>query len=150
MAKEIERKYLVTSSVYRDMASGIKHITQAYLNTDPRSTVRVRIIDNQGKLTVKGLTHGATRDEWEFDIPADDAYEMIAACACSKTIDKDRYIVDYDGHRWEIDEFHGAHDGLVIAEIELSDESEIFTEPPFIGAEVTGDVRYYNSSLAGL
>ena len=150
MAKEIERKYLVTSTDYRDMASRVRHITQAYLSTDPRSTVRVRIIDGRGKLTVKGITRGATRDEWEFDIPADDARDMIEACACSKIIDKDRYIVDYEGHRWEVDEFHGEHDGLVVAEIELGDEAERFEKPGFIGREVTGDTRYYNSSLAGL
>lgn len=150
MAKEIERKYLVTSTDYRDMASRVRHITQAYLSTDPRSTVRVRIIDGRGKLTVKGITRGATRDEWEFDIPADDARDMIEACACSKIIDKDRYIVDYEGHRWEVDEFHGEHDGLVVAEIELGDEAERFEKPGFIGREVTGDTRYYNSSLAGI
>ena len=150
MAKEIERNYLVTSTDYRDMASRVRHITQAYLSTDPRSTVRVRIIDGRGKLTVKGITRGATRDEWEFDIPADDARDMIEACACSKIIDKDRYIVDYEGHRWEVDEFHGEHDGLVVAEIELGDEAERFEKPGFIGREVTGDTRYYNSSLAGI
>ena len=150
MAKEIERKYLVTSTDYRDMAARVRHITQAYLSTDPRSTVRVRIIDGRGKLTVKGITRGATRDEWEFDIPADDARDMIEACACSKIIDKDRYIVDYEGHRWEVDEFHGEHDGLVVAEIELGDEAERFEKPGFIGREVTGDTRYYNSSLAGI
>ncbi|MGN0220026.1 MAG: CYTH domain-containing protein [Muribaculaceae bacterium] len=150
MAKEIERKYLVTSTDYRDMASRVRHITQAYLSTDPRSTVRLRIIDGRGKLTVKGITRGATRDEWEFDIPADDACDMIEACACSKIIDKDRYIVDYEGHRWEVDEFHGEHEGLVVAEIELGDEAERFEKPGFIGREVTGDTRYYNSSLAGI
>ncbi len=150
MAKEIERKYLVTSSGYREMASRIIHITQAYLNTDPRSTVRVRIIDNHGKLTVKGITRGATRDEWEFDIPTNDARDMIAACACSKIIDKCRYIVNFEGHCWEVDEFHGEHEGLVVAEIELRDESERFELPGFIGREVTGDTRYYNSSLAEL
>lgn len=150
MAKEIERKYLVTSTDYRDMASRVRHITQAYLSTDPRSTVRVRIIDGRGKLTVKGITRGATRDEWEFDILADDARDMIEACACSKIIDKDRYIVDYEGHRWEVDEFHGEHEGLVVAEIELGDEAERFEKPGFIGREVTGDTRYYNSSLAGI
>ena len=150
MAKEIERKYLVTSLDYRDMASRVRHITQAYLCTDPQSTVRVRIIDDRGKLTVKGITRGATRDEWEFDIPADDARDMIAACARSKIIDKDRYIVNFGGHCWEVDEFHGEHEGLVVAEIELGDESERFELPGFIGREVTGDARYYNSSLAGL
>lgn len=150
MAKEIERKYLVTSSDYRDMASRVRHITQAYLSTDPQSTVRVRIIDDRGKLTVKGITRGATRDEWEFDIPADDARDMIKACARSKIIDKDRYIVNFGEHCWEVDEFHGEYEGLVVAEIELGDESERFELPGFIGREVTGDARYYNSSLAGL
>ena len=75
---------------------------------------------------------------------------MIEACACSKIIDKDRYIVDYEGHRWEVDEFHGEHEGLVVAEIELGDEAERFEKPGFIGREVTGDTRYYNSSLAGI
>lgn len=147
MAKEIERKFLVRDNTYRKLASDSRHIVQAYLCRDPRATVRVRIIDQEARLTVKGRNDGAVRDEWEYAIPLDDAREMIERCSSGTIIEKTRYIVDFGGWRWEVDEFAGCHSGLVVAEIELPSADSEFARPPFIGEEVTGDPRYYNSSL---
>lgn len=149
MAREIERKFLVKSSEYRDIATAKYCIKQGYLSTRKDATVRVRIKDNIAFITVKGVSNGITRDEWEFSIPVDDALEMLGICH-GNIIEKERYVVDYMGSIWEIDEFHGAHEGLVVAEIELIDEKETFPIPPFIGEEVTGNVAYYNSTLAGI
>ncbi len=144
MAKEIERKFLVKSDSYRKSADSIHQIIQTYLSVSPESTVRIRILDEQAFITVKSKNQGATRNEWEYPIPSDDAREMIAACACSPVIEKTRYRAG----RWEIDEFHGTLAPLVVAEIELTDADEPIEVPDFIGREVTGDVRYYNSVLA--
>ncbi|MDE6484508.1 MAG: CYTH domain-containing protein [Duncaniella sp.] len=147
MATEIERKFLVTGSVYRDMAVEKKVIAQAYLSRQTDATVRVRRSDDRGFITVKGRNRGATRGEWEYEIPLQDAVEM-AALAGGWSIEKTRYIVPYRGHTWEVDEFHGRHEGLVVAEVELSVEDEAIELPPFAGTEVTGDPAYYNSVLA--
>lgn len=147
MAKEIERKFLVTDSSYRAMASAERRIVQGYLSRDPRATVRVRIADGRAWLTVKGRNEGAVRDEWEYEIPASDARDMLWRCATGRVIEKTRYIVDYAGRRWEVDEFGGELSGLTVAEIELTSADEQPELPPFIGTEVTGDPRYYNSAL---
>ncbi len=147
MAKEIERKYLVTDNIYRSMACSCRHIIQAYLNRDPRSTVRVRIADRKAFITIKGKNDGAVRDEWEYSIPVDDAEAMIRKCADGRIIEKTRYIVPFEGFTWEVDEFEGDLAGLTVAEIELPDVTTTFKLPPFTGEEVTGDPRYYNSSL---
>lgn len=147
MAKEIERKFLVTDSSYRTMASAERHIVQGYLSRDPRATVRVRIADGRAWLTVKGRNDGAVRDEWEYEIPLSDARDMLSRCATGRVIEKTRYIVDYDGRRWEVDEFGGELRGLTVAEIELTSADEQPELPPFVGDEVTGDPRYYNSAL---
>ena len=149
MALEIERKFLVINDDYRLMASKSVNIKQGYLSTRKESTVRIRVKNNRAYITVKGINTGATRCEWEYSIPYDDAIEMMALSQ-GIVIDKIRYIVEYEGFIWEIDEFKGAHDGLVVAEIELKDEKETFPIPPFIGEEVTGNVAYYNSTLAGV
>lgn len=149
MALEIERKFLVINDIYRLMASKSYNIKQGYLSTRKDATVRVRIKNKNAFITVKGLNKGATRCEWEYSIPYDDAIEMMALSQ-GVVIDKIRYIVEYEGFIWEIDEFKGAHEGLVVAEIELKDENETFPIPPFIGEEVTGNVAYYNSTLAGV
>ena len=149
MALEIERKFLVINDDYRLMASISVNIKQGYLSTRKESTVRIRVKNNQAYITIKGINTGATRCEWEYSIPYDDAIEMMALSQ-GVVIDKIRYIVEYEGFIWEIDEFKGAHDGLVVAEIELKDENETFPIPPFIGEEVTGNVAYYNSTLAGV
>lgn len=149
MALEIERKFLVINDIYRLMASKSYNIKQGYLSTRKDATVRVRIKNKNAFITIKGLNKGATRCEWEYSIPYDDAIEMMALSQ-GVVIDKIRYIVEYEGFIWEIDEFKGAHDGLVVAEIELKDENETFPIPPFIGEEVTGNVAYYNSTLVGV
>ena len=148
MAKEIERKFLVKNTSFVEMASDVVRIRQAYLSRRPESTVRVRLWGDRAFLTVKGVTNGVTRDEWEYAIPVADACDMIARLADGSVIDKTRYIVGYAGLVWEIDEFHGAHSGLIVAEVELHSEDQMVELPPFIGAEVTGDPRYYNSNLA--
>lgn len=144
MAIEIERKFLVNSTEYRTLATASVRITQAYLSVRPESTVRVRIKDDSAYITVKGKSHGASRKEWEYRIDVNDAQEMIDECSCSTVIDKTRYYVG----DWEIDEFHGTYEGLVVAEIELDNETQDITLPGFIGREVTGDPRYYNSVLS--
>ncbi|MCH5220951.1 MAG: CYTH domain-containing protein [Muribaculaceae bacterium] len=147
MSVEIERKFLVVGP-FKHLAIKRFEIAQGYLSVSPDSTVRIRISDNQAWITVKSRTIGATRDEWEYSVPLNDAREMLACCG-SRKIEKTRYIIDAeDGLRWEIDEFHGRHSGLVIAEIELPSEETSFVKPPYIGEEVTGDTRYYNSNLS--
>lgn len=149
MALEIERKYKVLNDAYRAMASCVFNIKQGYLSTQKEATIRVRVKDNNAYITVKGVNNGATRNEWEYPIPYDDAIQMLKLCK-GNIIEKERYIVEFEGYTWEIDEFHGAHVGLMIAEIELTDEKETFPIPSFIGEEVTGNVNYYNSTLAGI
>ncbi len=151
MAKEIERKYLVDDMSFINQACGKRHIVQAYLSVNPDATVRVRIADDKAYLTVKSRNKGAVRNEWEYEIPVDDASQMIDTCAQSNIIDKTRYLVPAEhGLTWEIDVFHGQHTGLVVAEIELPEPAYRISLPSFIGDEVTGDPKYYNSSLAGI
>lgn len=144
--QEIERKFLVAGD-FRKEVSGSSRITQGFLNSAPGRTVRVRIRDDKGYLTVKGPAQGLSRFEWEKEIPADEARQLLALCEPG-AIDKTRHLVPAaDGHVWEVDEFHGDNEGLVVAEIELATEDESFVRPGWLGAEVTGDRRYYNSSL---
>ena len=150
MAKEIERKFLVINDDFKSMAQEIHSIQQGYLSTRKEATVRVRVKDDQAYLTIKGINLGATRDEWEYPIPATEAQEMLSRLTIGALIDKTRYIVPFKGHTWEIDLFHGRHSGLILAEIELLSEDETFHLPPFIGKEVTGDPAYYNSTLASV
>lgn len=149
MAKEIERKFLVTNDNFKAMATAKRDIVQGYLSMRREATVRVRIADGQGYLTVKGITSGATRDEWEYTIPAADARAMMTICE-GTVIDKTRYLVPFEGRTWEVDEFHGAYEGLTVAEVELPSENERVALPPFIGREVTGNPQYYNSVMAGV
>ena len=144
--REIERKFLVAGD-FRGEVSGASRIIQGFLSSAPGRTVRVRIRDDRGYLTVKGPAQGLTRFEWEKEIPADEARQLLALCEPG-AIDKTRHLVPAaDGHVWEVDEFHGDNEGLVVAEIELKAEDEPFVRPAWLGAEVTGDRRYYNSSL---
>lgn len=149
MAKEIERKFLVASAAYREMASESREMRQAYLSAAPRPTVRVRVCGSRGWLTVKGMNHGLEREEWEYEIPASDADRMAASLAGGWAIEKTRWIVPYKGWTWEVDEFHGRLEGLVVAEVEMPSADCRPPLPPFVGREVTGDPRYYNSSLTG-
>lgn len=123
-------------------------IRQCYLSDKPEATVRLRVKGDRAFITVKGLTSGAVRDEWEYPIPVADACDMAGRLAGGWSIDKTRFIVEYEGRVWEVDEFHGRHEGLVVAEIELPTSDTPFCKPPFIGPEVTGDPRYYNSVLS--
>lgn len=146
MGIEIERKFLVTDSSYREMASGFRDIAQGYLSKDPDRTVRIRILDDCGYITVKGRNNGEARKEFEYPVPLKDAMEMLDLCE-GRVIRKRRYIVDYRGYRWEVDEFGGDLAPLVVAEIELSECGESFPLPPFVSEDVTGDPTYYNSNL---
>ncbi|MDE5785038.1 MAG: CYTH domain-containing protein [Duncaniella sp.] len=147
MATEIERKFLVTDACYRSMARSSVEIAQCYLSREVEATVRIRRAGERGFITVKGRTSGASRGEWEYEIPLADAVAM-SALAGGWSIEKTRYLVDFAGHTWEVDEFHGRHEGLVIAEVELDEENEAVILPPFAGREVTGEAAYYNSALA--
>ena len=122
---------------------------QGYICSDPDRTVRVRVRGDKGFLTIKGRgsEDGLSRYEWEKEIPVSEAFELMALCG-SGVIDKTRYLVPFGKHTYEVDVFHGANEGLVLAEIELSDEQEAFEMPSWLGEEVTGDVRYYNSMLS--
>ncbi len=146
MAKEIERKFLVCGD-FMPYVTCEHRIRQGYLNTDPDRTVRIRVLDSQGFITVKTRNTGCSRNEWEYEIPLHDAEDMLEACR--GRIDKIRKIVPAgNGLRWEVDVFGGRHEGLVIAEIELPSEDTPFDRPGWLGAEVSGDPRYYNSSHA--
>lgn len=149
MAKEIERKFLVTGAGYRALAFAKKEIVQGYLNDSADCTVRVRISGENAYITIKSRNHGAERNEWEYPVPVADASEMLESCRCTGVIEKTRYLVDAgDGLTWEVDEFHGRLQGLVLAEIELPSADCPFSVPDFIGEEVTGNAAYYNSVLA--
>ncbi len=146
MPKEIERKFLVQKAPAWTSLPGTKY-RQGYLNTTKERIVRVRTIGDQGYLTVKGLTVGATRLEFEYEIPVADADAMLDDLCERPLIEKRRYKVEYDDLVWEIDEFFGENDGLIVAEVELEREDQRFEKPPWIGEEVTGDPRYFNSNL---
>jgi adenylate cyclase len=145
MGTEIERKFLMASEAWRGLASG-ERFQQGYLSTDPARTVRVRLTGSQARLTIKGRTVGASRPEFEYDIPEDDARQLLALCL-PPLIDKTRYRIPHGEHIWEVDEFHGVNAGLVIAEVELEDEAEAVALPEWIGEEVTGQRDYYNANL---
>lgn len=146
MALEIERKYLVVSDSYRALAEKSSHIRQGYLSRDKERTVRVRIVDDKAFLTIKGKNVGDTRVEFEYPIPIEDASELMRLCV-GRVIIKTRYYVPYRGKTWEVDEFAGDLLPLVLAEVELSDSSESFELPSFVGKDVTSDPQYYNSNL---
>lgn len=146
MAKEIERKFLVVGDIWRKLAMGTRY-RQGYLSTVKERTVRVRIIDSKAFLTVKGPTEGATRSEYEYEIPAADANEMLDDLCEKPIIEKDRYKISIDDAIWEVDEFFGVNKGLIVAEIELRSEDQPFEKPAWLGAEVTGDPKYFNANL---
>ena len=146
---EIERKFLVALDVYKDEAFKKTRIIQGFLNTHKERTVRVRLKGDKGFLTVKGQSSndGLTRFEWETEINGTDAENLLNLCE-SGVIDKIRYEVAVKNHIFEIDEFFGDNKGLVIAEVELNSENEIFEKPDWLGKEVTGNIKYYNSQLS--
>lgn len=144
--KEIERKYLVTNDAWRSLACG-KLYQQGYLNTDKHRTVRVRIVDNIAFLTIKGLTTGAVRTEYEYEIPVEEARAILSDLCEQPIIEKKRYCIEYKGLIWEVDEFFGENKGLILAEVELTREDQIVEKPGWVGKEVTKDPRYQNASL---
>ena len=146
---EIERKFLVVSNDYKKEAHKKNRIVQGFLNTDPFRTVRVRVREDQGFLTVKGMgnENGTTRFEWEREIPVKEA-EALLKLAEPGAIDKIRYDVQVGEHLFEVDEFFGENEGLVVAEIELTDEEESYEKPAWLGEEVTGQPQYYNAQLS--
>ena len=147
MATEIERKFLVSGD-FRSEATGKTRIVQGYICSEKGRTVRVRIRGDKGYLTVKGASSpsGLSRYEFEREVPLEDAEQMLRLCEPG-AIDKERYLVPYGQHTWEVDVFHGPNEGLILAEIELSAEDEPFERPAWLGKEVSGDRRYYNSML---
>ena len=142
---EIERKFLVEGTDWQSATP--TYYCQGYLNRDKHRTVRVRVAGEQGFLTVKGLTTGASRAEFEYTIPLEDAKALLALCE-GPLVEKLRHIVKHAGLRWEVDAFLGDNDGLVVAEIELESEAQEIALPEWVGAEITGDARYYNLNLA--
>jgi CYTH domain-containing protein len=147
MGVEIERKFLVVGEAWRAGASGQVY-RQGYLATDPDRTVRVRVVGNQGYLTVKGRSEGLVRAEFEYPIPSADATEMLDRLCPRPLIEKTRYRLVHAGRVWEVDEFSGENLGLVLAEVELSDPTEPIQLPEWVGDEVSDDPRYYNANLA--
>lgn len=145
MALEIERKFLVTDESYKAVSTGSVNLKQCYLSDEPAATVRVRIMGDRAFLTVKGLNRGIERNEWEYPVPVADAVEMSRLCPLK--IEKTRWYVPFGSRLWEVDEFHGALQGLVLAEVELDSPDTRVELPPFVGREVSDDPRYYNSSL---
>jgi len=147
MGKEIERKFLVAGE-FKSLAARSTRIVQGYLSSVPERTVRVRIKGDKGFLTVKGIGNdsGASRFEWEKEIPLGETEELLKICEPG-VIDKTRHLVKVGAHTFEVDEFAGENRGLVVAEVELASETEAFEKPSWLGQEVTGDARYYNSML---
>lgn len=146
MGIEIERKFLPAGEGWRGLGTPTL-MRQGYLVADAVRTVRVRIEGERAVITVKGKSTGASRGEWEYPIPVADAAELLAGLCEQPLVEKIRHRIDVAGHTWEVDEFLGENAGLVVAEIELGAEDEAFEKPDWIGQEVTGEKRYYNSSL---
>ena len=147
MAQEIEKKFLVEGD-FKPFVKKATRITQGYLSSVPERTVRVRVKGEKGFITIKGIgsASGASRFEWEKEIPVEDAQELLKICEPG-VIDKTRYLVDAGNHTYEVDEFYGDNEGLTVAEVELGAEDEAFEKPSWLGEEVTGDAKYYNSML---
>jgi CYTH domain-containing protein len=145
MPIEIERKFLVIGTEWRQ--AGAVRLSQGYLNRDKERTVRVRLAGDRAFVTIKGITEGATRAEFEYEIPVDDAEQLLNLCD-GPPIEKLRHTIEHEGLKWEVDEFMGDNAGLVIAEVELQSEDQAFQRPSWLGKEVTDDERYCNSNLA--
>lgn len=147
MPQEIERKFLVNHEKWNQFKKPEgQHFRQGYLLTDPNKTIRVRLTSNKGFVTIKGLSVGATRPEYEYEIPLQEAKELLDQFSISE-LSKIRYLINYESKVWEVDEFLGENSGLIVAEIELKSEEETFKIPDWIGKEVTSEEKYYNSNL---
>ena len=147
MGREIERKFLLRNEAWRGLAPG-KLYVQGYLADNEGACVRVRIADDKATLTIKSAATGISRCEFEYEIPLEDARQMLATLARKTLIEKTRHTIEHKGFFWEIDEFHGKNQGLIVAEIELAREDQVFEKPAWIGEEVTGKLQYYNAHLA--
>ena len=145
MALEIERKFLLKEGAWRD-AKGTRY-RQGYLNSAKERNVRIRIINDNGFLTVKGVSRGAVRVEYEYEIPVAEAQAMLDDLCEKPLIEKMRYRIEFNGLVWEADEFFGENQGLLVAEVELESEDQSFVKPEWVGEEVTGDPRYFNANL---
>ncbi len=146
MAQEIERKFLTKNDAWRSNAIG-RFYRQGYLSTVKERTVRIRTIRNEGYITVKGIAKGAARAEYEYEIPVKDANEMLDTLCEQPIIEKMRYEIEHNELIWLVDEFEGVNKGLILVEVELSDENQKIVLPDWVGAEVTGDPNYFNSNL---
>jgi len=146
---EIERKYLVNKILWQDLHNpeNATFIQQAYLSTDPKCTVRIRLAGDHALMTIKGESKGLSREEFEYVVPLNDGMEIIRL-AGTPVIIKRRYVINYQGYKWEVDEFLGENEGLILAEVELKAETEIPEWPEWIDREVSGDPRYFNLQLA--
>lgn len=147
MGQEIERKYLLQGEGWRSLSEGVLY-AQGYLPTSPECTVRVRIVGDHGYLTIKGVTVGCSRSEYEYEIPVQDAAEIMHQLCGDRLVEKKRYTIPFGGLHWEVDEFLGPNQGLILAEVELTSPAQAIIIPEWIGREVTSDPRYYNSNLA--
>jgi len=149
MAREIERKFLLKNDDWRKAAAPPRHLVQGYFDTGVNGcTLRVRNDDGQGRLTIKGRPHGFARSEFEYAIPAADVAEMLSEFCTPRVVDKLRYLVEFGGFEWEIDEYLGLNAGLFTAELELPSEDTDFPRPPWLGEEVSGEARYTNGALS--
>ncbi len=148
MGIEIERKFLVSDGTWRAVAGAGAPCRQGYLALGPPASVRVRIMGGEAKLNIKQATLAIRRAEFEYPIPLEDAEELLAKHCADRRVEKTRYYISLGAHTWEVDVFDGANAGLVLAEIELAAEEDTFARPSWLGAEVSGDPRYLNSSLA--
>jgi adenylate cyclase len=146
MGQEIERKFLVRGDAWKALGAGAR-MRQGYLSTDRERVVRVRIDGDAATLTIKGSSIGATRGEWEYAIPVADAEELLTRLCLRPLVEKIRYRIMQHEMLWEVDEFLGENAGLVVAEIELTSEDQVFTKPEWVGDEVTDDPRYFNANL---
>ncbi|KQR65187.1 CYTH domain-containing protein [Pedobacter sp. Leaf176] len=147
MGKEIERKFLINPAKWAELTKpGGKHLRQGYISTEPHKTIRIRVAAGKGWLTIKGISTGATRLEYEYEIPLNEAVELLDNFA-ENELEKTRYEIAFEGKLWEVDVFSGDNDGLIVAEIELTSEDELFELPDWILEEVTHEKKYYNSNL---
>ncbi|MFA5555171.1 MAG: CYTH domain-containing protein [Phycisphaerae bacterium] len=147
MAVEIERKFLVVGTDYRNLGTALL-CKQGYISSGPDCTFRIRVIDNRGFITIKGLTKGLSRPEFEYEIPLEDANIMLNEFCGKPFIEKKRYTVKVNNLVWDVDEFEGLNNGLIIAEVHLGSSEQKITKPSWVGTEVSGDPRYFNVNLA--
>lgn len=148
MPIEIEHKFLLANDTWRKEVSHTSEYQQGYLSSNPTSSIRIRISDAKAWLNIKSATIGTYRQEYEYEIPLNEAREIIETLCHKPLITKTRHFITQQNHTWEVDEFHGENKGLCVAEIELSQLNEIFEKPDWLGKEVTDDLRYYNNNLA--